>query len=101
MGAGRALAAGGTDAADPRAWRRYAELRARVLEQDMIVDGVHYVNEAYNSGKRIITEGASHRCPLGACVRAVAELANGVLRRTLLQVPMRRCWTWTSVHSPL
>lgn len=25
----------------------------------MIVDGVHYVNDAYNSGKRIITEGAN------------------------------------------
>jgi hypothetical protein len=25
----------------------------------MIVDGVHYVNEAYNSGKKIISEGAN------------------------------------------
>lgn len=32
-------------------------LRERLLADDMIVDGVHYINEAYNSGKRIITEG--------------------------------------------
>jgi len=34
-------------------------LRERLLADDMIVDGVHYINEAYNSGKRIITEGAN------------------------------------------
>lgn len=33
-------------------------LRERLLADDMIVDGVHYINEAYNSGKRIITEGS-------------------------------------------
>ena len=45
--------------------RRYAALRARVLEEEMIVDGVHYINEAYNNGKRIITEGTALR--VSAC----------------------------------
>ena len=49
--------------ASPR--RRYAALRARVLEEEMIVDGVHYINEAYNNGKRIITEGTALR--VSAC----------------------------------
>jgi adenylosuccinate synthase len=36
---------------------RYAEYK--IQTQDMIVDGVQYVNEAYNSGKNIISEGAN------------------------------------------
>ena len=36
---------------------RYAEYK--VQTQDMIVDGVQYVNEAYNSGKKLISEGAN------------------------------------------
>jgi len=30
-----------------------------INEHDMIIDGVHYVNDAYNNGKNIITEGAN------------------------------------------
>ena len=30
-----------------------------INEHDMIIDGVHYMNDAYNNGKNIITEGAN------------------------------------------
>lgn len=36
---------------------RMAAYRDRLMSENMIVDGVHYINEAYNNGKRIITEG--------------------------------------------
>lgn len=36
---------------------RYDELAPRVLP--MIVDGVHFVNQAYADGKRILAEGAN------------------------------------------
>ncbi len=36
---------------------RYAEYKTKT--QHMIVDGVQYVNEAYNSGKSLISEGAN------------------------------------------
>mmetsp|Transcript_16471 Transcript_16471/g.19993 ORF Transcript_16471/g.19993 Transcript_16471/m.19993 type:complete len:473 (+) Transcript_16471:56-1474(+) len=38
---------------------RLKEYRARMLEDDMIVDGVHFINEAYSQGKKILAEGAN------------------------------------------
>ena len=34
------------------------KMYAEILDP-MIVDGVHFVNDAYNNGKKIITEGAN------------------------------------------
>ena len=34
-------------------------LREKVMEDDMIVDGVQFINEAYNGGKKILAEGAN------------------------------------------
>lgn len=36
---------------------KYAEFKS--ITEGMIVDGVHYVNEAYRSGKKLISEGAN------------------------------------------
>lgn len=38
-------------------YRMYAD--KLINQEDMIIDGVHYINQEYNNGKKIITEGAN------------------------------------------
>uniref|UniRef100_A0A7S2WFC9 Adenylosuccinate synthetase n=1 Tax=Mucochytrium quahogii TaxID=96639 RepID=A0A7S2WFC9_9STRA len=38
---------------------RIKEMRAKILEDDMIIDSVYYLNNAYKQGKRILAEGAN------------------------------------------
>ena len=57
------------------------------MTQDMIVDGVHYVNEAYNAGKNLISEGAN---------AAMLDVDFGMLDR--LALPAVLCSVTSFVH---